>query len=179
MAAAAPELLTSSPGTRQRAAATLALLWLADPAAALRAAPQLLCAELASPACVAARLALQRAFRLSPAQVYTRLPGVCTACDEPEQLACRLAFLEQQRVPVAVDAEAGCCPGALAAINLQDLCTLSDEQLLSRVALAAGGACGPRGLAAFQAAFAAGPSWRGLQAAAAAESARLQRLLRP
>lgn len=180
----APELLSDGAATWRRALDTLRLLWVPDPAALARRAPRLLCADLAGPACVASRLVLQYSFGLPAAAVYERLPG--SALAPPEELACRLSFLEMQGLPVAAAAagpEEGLAEGAAAAaISLEEVAALPERTLLQRLEQLAA-ACrqawaGAAAFAAFRSSFQQRPEWAHLQAEAAAESARLQRLLR-
>ena len=200
MVAACPDLLASDPRTRRRSEAALGLLWVAAPRALALRRPQLLCAELAEPACVATRLLLQLYFGLSPAEVYGLLG--CAASSEAQQLACRLSYAELCGLRVAATAAGRAAaaaaqgsslppaaPGgggsgggtALAAappagLCLDDLAGLPEEQLLSHMQLLL--LPGSAHFAAFAAAFPQRPEWRHLQQEADAESARLLRLLR-
>ncbi|KAI7846090.1 hypothetical protein COHA_000351 [Chlorella ohadii] len=218
---ACPELLASDPRTRCRSEATLGLLWVSHPRGLAMRRPQLLCAELAEPACVATRLLLQVCFGLSAAEVYELLAPA--ASGDAKSLACRLSYAETLGLPLDAapagiaaaasstgsppdDTPAGIVAPAPAAselcraeaaehsaqsalttarpagLNLDDVATLPQEQLLSRMQRLAGKAGRPwpgsADFTAFAAGFAKRPEWRHLQTAAAAESARLLRLLR-
>ncbi len=215
---ACPELLASDPRTRRRSEATLGLLWVSHPRGLAMRRPQLLCAELAEPACVATRLLLQVCFGLSAAEVYELLAPA--ASGDAKSLACRLSYAETLGLPVdaapasneAAASGAGSPPddtpagivapapaeaaseaaehsaqSALttarpAGLNLDDVATLPQEQLLSHMQRLAGKAGRPwpgsADFTAFAAGFAKRSEWRHLQKAAAAESARLLRLLR-
>lgn len=207
MVAACPDLLSSDPRTRRRSEAALGLLWVASPRALALRRPQLLCAELAEPACVATRLLLQLCFGLSPAEVY-ELVG-CAASSEAQQLACRLSYAQMNGLPVAAPAAGSAAVAAAqgsglppaapssdgsggsavsaaavqpAGLCLEDVAGLPEEQLLSHMQLLASISGQPWPGSAHFTAFAAGfpqrTEWRHLQKEAAAESARLLRLLR-
>ncbi|KAL4421611.1 hypothetical protein ABPG75_010902 [Micractinium tetrahymenae] len=193
MVAAAPRLLATAPAAWRAALAALSLCWVPNAPALAARSPQLLYADLAAPASVAARLALQHALGLSAAEVYERLPG-CAAGGLPAQsLACRLQLLLQKdssdgganssssgsgSAHVAGAARAGSSmnsaanlPLTAAAAALEETSGLSDAQFACRLGMP------PGQLAAAEEELAASPGWRHLLAEAEAEATRLQRLL--
>lgn len=183
MVATAPRLLATLPATWRAALATLSLCWVPDAPALAAQSPQLLCAELASPASVAARLALQHTLSLSAAQVCERLPG-CAASGLPaDSLACRLHLLLIKGSSGGSRAGgvrgAACADGSSAAAGsptaaaavLEQIVGLSDAQFAVRLGMQ------PCQLAAAEEELAASSGWAHLLAEAGAEAARLQRLL--
>ena len=187
MVVAAPELLLGGGATWRAALGTLDLLWVQDPRALGRRRPHLLCTDLSAPGCVASRMVLQWWFGLPAAAVYERLPAAA-ALSPPAELACRLSFAEALGIPVApappAPAEAAAAPaaaGAALSLQLQDVATLPEHRLVQSLGAAAA-ARSPWAVAAaweaFKACFQQRPEWAHLLDEAAAESARLQRLLR-
>ena len=98
---APPQLLMDGTTVWRRSLHTLALLWVPDPSALVRRSPQLLCAELAGPECVATRLLLEHTYQLPAAAVYERLPGAAAASEAPAHPgAPALPWLELQGMPL-------------------------------------------------------------------------------
>ncbi|KAL4426263.1 hypothetical protein ABPG77_009878 [Micractinium sp. CCAP 211/92] len=194
MVSTAPILLGIDSSVWQTALSVMQLCGLTEEQAmqVARNDAQVLCHNWLAVRLLANRLALQRCLQLTAGQVYMRHAGYA-ADHSAERLAGRLLFLQHHgllRLLVAEKKEllqqwrhqhglrAGrLAPGEPSFISLRDVCRLKDSQFASLPAVQAAG--GLPALQAFLAELDCNPAWQELQAAAAAEQARLLALVPP